>query len=82
MHLVLCEHVEVLPNGRKCKKTPSHIPRGLLQKLSWIGDNFKIQLPDTTNWLPTDGPTDRPTNGRADRPMNGRTEEQTDIAYY
>ena len=47
MHLVLCEHVEVLPNGRKCKKTPSHIPRGLLQKLSWIGDNFKIQLPDT-----------------------------------
>ena len=26
VHLVLCEHVDVLPNGRKCNKTPTHIP--------------------------------------------------------
>ena len=26
VHLVLCEQVDVLPNGRKCNITPSHIP--------------------------------------------------------
>ena len=28
VHLLLWEHVDVLPNGRKCNGTPSHIPPG------------------------------------------------------
>jgi len=49
VHLLLWEHVDVLPNSRKCNRTPSHIPpKGLVTKIM-VGHNFRIRLPDTSN---------------------------------